>query len=373
VDANTRTQQALDEATWIIFAMLDVDTATYPMSDVVKRFLNQPGVQLADKRIVVLALHAPYFLDATEISKLAGYYGVYGKTQPFLESAVRALFRAYTPSGAPSVSVAGTRFANLAERLNPDPLQPIDLLVLAPDGKILAGEATSAGASLPVVEAGTLIRIQTGTIVDHNRHPVRNGTPVEVEVAYADEAAAREVETVVTQNSGVAVRDVVLTRGGVVQISARAGDAVSMETIALSVQGGNVAVATPPPAETVTQSAPISVAIAPTLTVESSQSADVAVDGAPMTLVSLVIALLTMTATIGLLLVVLVRVLPRQTLVHSMLWAVNCGLAAYILYGLGLLPGGYWLQGSLRVWGTGLVDFIAMLLPLVWLQLRTND
>jgi hypothetical protein len=87
----------------------------------------------------------------------------------------------------------------------------------------------------------------------------------------------------------------------------------------------------------------------------------------------LVVALMTMLATISLLLVVQVRVLPRQTLVHSMLWAVNCGLAAYILYGLGLLPGGGWLQGSLRVWGVGLVVFIAMLLPLVWLQLRTNE
>jgi hypothetical protein len=40
---------------------------------------------------------------------------------------------------------------------------------------------------------------------------------------------------------------------------------------------------------------------------------------------------------------------------------------------LGLLPGGTWLHGSLRVWGTGLVVFIAMLLPLVWLQLRTTE
>jgi hypothetical protein len=92
-----------------------------------------------------------------------------------------------------------------------------------------------------------------------------------------------------------------------------------------------------------------------------------------MTVVSLLVALLTMMATISLLLVVQVRVLPRQTLVHSMLWAINCGLGAYILYGLGLLPGGSWLQGSLRVWGTGLVVFIAMLLPLVWLQLRTTE
>lgn len=372
VDKNTRTRQLIDEADWIIFAMLDVDTANYPTSDVVKRFLNQPGAQRANKRIVVLALHAPYFLDATEISKLTGYYGVYGKTQPFLESAVRALFRAYTPTGSPPVSVPGTRFANLAERLSPDPLQPIDLLVYGSDSNILAGEASSAGAPLPVVEAGTLIRIQTGQILDHNRQPVRNGTPVEVVVAYEDDAAARDAETVATQN-GVAARDVVLTRGGVAQISARAGDAVSTETIALSVQGGNAVVATLPPAGPMSQSALITTTDAPTLTVETAQSDLAAADESPMSVVSLMVALLTMLVMVSLLVVVQVRVLPRQTLVHSMLWAVNCGLGAYILYGLGLLPGGSWLHGSLRVWGTGLVVFIAMLLPVVWLQLRTNE
>lgn len=372
IDKNTRTEQMINDADWIIFAMLDVDTTNYPSSDVVKRFLNQPGVHLANKRIVVLALHAPYFLDATEISKLTAYYGVYGKTQPFLESAVRGIFRAFTPTGAPPVSVPGTRFANLSERLNPDPLQPIDLLVLGPDDTILAGEAATASAPLPVVEAGTLIRIKTGVIVDHNRRPVRNGTPVEITIVYEDDPSAREVETVLTQN-GEATRDIVLTRGGVAQISARAGSAVSTETIALSVQGGNGAAATSAPVETVTQVAMISTTVAPTVATGTAQGEPVPADEAPLTLISLVVALLTMVTTISLLLVVQVRVLPRQTLVHSMLWAINCGLGAYILYGLGLLPGGSWLQSSLRVWGSGLVVFIAMLLPLVWLQLRTTE
>jgi beta-N-acetylhexosaminidase len=372
VDKNTRTRQLIDQADWIIFAMLDVDTANYPTSDVVKDFLNQTNIQRADKRIIVLALHAPYFLDATEISKLTGYYGVYGKTQHFLESAVRALFRAYTPIGAPPVSVPGTRFANLSERLSPDPLQPIDLLVLAPDGSILAGEASSAGAPLPVVEAGTLIRIQAGPILDHNGRPVRNGTPVEVVLAYADDGAAREVETVATQN-GVAARDIVVTRGGVAQITARAGPATSNETVALSVQGGTPLVVTPMPVETLTQTAMLSATMVPSITTVTEQAATPPPEEARMTVVSLAVALLTMMVTISLLLVVLVRVLPRQTLVHSMLWAVNCGLSAYILYGLGLLPGGSWLQDSLRVWGTGLVVFIAMIVPLVWLQLRITE
>ncbi len=372
VDKNTRTRQLIDQADWIIFAMLDVDTVNYPTSDVVKDFLNQTNVQRAYKRIFVLALNAPYFLDATEISKLTGYYGIYGKTQHFLESAVRALFRAYTPIGAPPVSVPGTRFANLSERLSPDPAQPIDLRVSASDGRILAGEASSGGAPLPVVEAGTLIRIQAGPILDRNGRPVRNGTPVEVVVAYADDGAAREVETVATQN-GVAARDIVVTRGGVAQITARAGPATSNETIALSVQGGTPIVASPMPVETLTQTAMLSTSVVPSVSTETEQAVPPPTEEARMTVVSLAVALLTIMVTISLLLVVLVRVLSRQTLVHSILWAVNCGLGAYILYGLGLLPGGSWLQESLRVWGTGLVVFIAMIVPLVWLQLRTIE
>ena len=54
---------------------------------------------------------------------------------------------------------------------------------------------------------------------------------------------------------------------------------------------------------------------------------------------SLIISLVTIVATLSMLLIVQVRVLPRQTLVHSMLWAVNCGLVAYILYSVGWVPG----------------------------------
>ena len=369
-DKDTKTRRAIDEATWIIFAMLDVDSSV-ASSAVVKDFLRRLGAQVANKRIVVLSLHAPYYLDATEISKLSGYYGVYGKTQPFLESAMRALFRAYTPVGAPPVSVPGTRFASLSERLSPDPAQPIDLLVLAGSGGILAGEATNVGAPLPVVEAGTLIRIQAGPLYDYNGRLVRNGTPVEVVISYEDDPAAREVETVTTQN-GVAARDVVISRGGVAQITARVGDAVSTELIALSVQAEAEARATPLPDASPTPAA-VAAVVSPSLPVGEASAAAAFPARAGLTPASLAVALLTMLATLSLLVVVQVRVLPRQTLVHSLLWAVNCGLAGYILYGLGLLPGGAWLQESLRVWGAGLVVFIAMLPPLVWLQLRAPE
>jgi beta-N-acetylhexosaminidase len=373
LDKNAKMNLQIQEADWIIFAMLDVDTARYPNSDVLKRFLRQRGNQLANKHLAVLALHAPYFLDATEISKLNGYYGVYSRTQPFLESAVRGLFRAFSPTGAPPVSVPGTRFGSLAERLAPDPARPVDLHLLSPEGRVLAGEDAAEGAAPPVVEAGQMVRIQAGPVIDRNGALVRNGTPVELTLAYPDSPEATEVLVVTTQN-GMAVRDVVVNRGGMVRVSARAGDAVSAEDLSLSVQAPvamveNGAVLSP----TMNMSSAQVTGTEAVSQAETMSAAPVAgLNGRRINLGSLAVALFTMLATSSLLLVVQVRVLPRQHLVHSLLWAVNCGLAGYILYGLGLVPGGSWLQGSLQVWGAGLVVFIAMLLPLVWLQLRMN-
>jgi len=76
--------------------------------------------------------------------------------------------------------------------------------------------------------------------------------------------------------------------------------------------------------------------------------------------------------TLSLLIILQSRILPRSMLMHNMLWATICGLAAYILYGLGLLPGIEFLQTTLRFWGTAVVVFIGMLLPLLWLQLRAE-
>ena len=47
-----------------------------------------------------LAFNAPYYLDTTEVTKLTAYYGVYSKTQPHIEAAVRAIFGEITSTGS---------------------------------------------------------------------------------------------------------------------------------------------------------------------------------------------------------------------------------------------------------------------------------
>jgi len=362
-DVNSKTLAAIEAADWIIFVMLDVAPVTAPTSTAVKRLLGDHPDLLDDQKSVVLALHAPYYLDATEMSKLTAYFGVYSKTSPFLESAVHALFRRYPPIGAPPVDVPGTRFADLDARLLPDPALKIPLIVEDGDGNQIAGNAIELAAKeRPALAAGSLMRLRLGPIADHNSHPVPDGTLVTFDLRYEGEEVALMMEPTVTR-SGMAVREVTPDRGGILQISARAHAASS---------GDEIGVVIIPPA-------------APTPAVDATETtspATPAIDsgtlgaGAPLdrvNLLTLSIALLTLAIVLSLLLIVQIRVLPRSTLVHNMLWAAIFGLSGYILYGIGLFPGGGWLRTNAGVWGTPVTVLIPMLLPLLWLQLRGEE
>lgn len=362
-DVNSKTLAALDAADWIIFVMLDVAPVSAPTSTAVKRLLSEHADLLDDQKVVVLALQAPYYLDATEMSKLTAYFGVYSKTSPFLESAVHALFRRYPPIGAPPVDVPGTRFADLNARLLPDPAVQIALVVEDGDGKMIAGNAGEPAAEeRPAIVAGSLIRLRLGPIQDLNGHPVPDGTLVTFDVRYEGEEVTLMMEPAITRN-GMAVREVTPERSGILQISARSHNASSGNGIGIVV----IPPITPTPAPVV---------------LITPEEIPPAIDGGALgsstvldrvNLLTLSIALLTLVVVLSLLLIVQIRVLPRPTLVHNMLWATIFGLAGYILYGIGLFPGGAWLRANVGVWGTPVTVLIPMLLPLLWLQLRGDE
>ena len=79
-----------------------------------------------------------------------------------------------------------------------------------------------------------------------------------------------------------------------------------------------------------------------------------------------------MLGMLSLLLIIQIRILPRATLVHNMLWTVIVGLAAYVAYGVGLLPGAGMLHQNLDTTAAALVVFVGMLATMLWLQLRSN-
>jgi beta-N-acetylhexosaminidase len=214
---------ALNNAEWIVFVMLDV-SPDVPYSDTVRQFLAERPDVATRARVVVMAMGAPYYLDATEVSKLDAYYALYGTTEPFVNVAARALFQGVTPHGASPVSISAINY-DIIEATSPDPLQVISLVIEEETAEAEEGGATPPA---PVLEQGDALDIRTGVIMDHNGNPVPDGTPVEFVLDYASQGI-RDTERMTTVD-GVA-RISLLLNAGELRISASSEPAMLSDTI----------------------------------------------------------------------------------------------------------------------------------------------
>lgn len=113
----------LRQAEWIVFSMQDINPSI-PSSSVVPMLLNERPDLVQGKRVIVFAFNAPYFLDATDISKLTAYYGIYNRTPQAVEVAARLLFQEILPEGSLPISVPEVGY-DLNTVTFPDPNQVI--------------------------------------------------------------------------------------------------------------------------------------------------------------------------------------------------------------------------------------------------------
>ncbi|MCB0191722.1 MAG: hypothetical protein KDJ65_07235 [Anaerolineae bacterium] len=176
-DGDTEIDALINEADWLIFGMLNVDTQMYPESDAVIALLRNRFDDLRNKNLILFAFNAPYFLGETEISQLTAYYAFYSKTPHYLEAAARLLFQQFEPSGASPVEIPAIG----ALDLSPDPAQVIQL---NPIHQISTSGAVTPISTPPDAEpiidlaVGEGILVRTGVIVDKNGNPVPDGTIV---------------------------------------------------------------------------------------------------------------------------------------------------------------------------------------------------
>jgi beta-N-acetylhexosaminidase len=175
-------------------------------------------------------MNAPYYLDTTEINKLDAYFCVYGKTQPFIEMAVRALFGEAIAIGKSPVSIEGVRY-DLATQLSPDPEQLLSVRLL---------EEIPEGALPPVT-----VHVQVGPVLDRNGLPVPDGTTVTFAASYRGGAGSVALDTA-TMLGGMAEADFTLAEPGRAEIAAQSGEATSQQPLALNIA------APPTPTPTVT-------------------------------------------------------------------------------------------------------------------------
>ncbi|HUF39446.1 MAG TPA: glycoside hydrolase family 3 N-terminal domain-containing protein [Anaerolineales bacterium] len=168
----------LRSADWIVIAMQDVSQSR-PDSLAFRRLLAERDDLVRSKRLIVFAFNAPYFLDATDISKVTAYYALYSKTGEAVEIAARILFKEFVPSlGASPVSVSGVGY-DLIRAMEPDPAQLIVLSIISPVIEALVPPLEQEPAEPIEMDLNQQMTLETSVITDHNGNPVPDGTPVQ--------------------------------------------------------------------------------------------------------------------------------------------------------------------------------------------------
>ncbi|MFH1445928.1 MAG: hypothetical protein ABIG43_00755, partial [Chloroflexota bacterium] len=365
----------LSSADWVIFNIIDLNPA-YPESIALRRVLSEREDLFRDKNVIVFSYDAPFYLDATEISKVTAYYGLFSRVPAFVDVAVRVLMQELTPSGALPVSVSSVGY-DLIAATSPDPNQVIPLALTLPEGLVLpipiAGEVELT--PMPILQIGEMIMMQAGVIVDHNQNPVPDGTVVRFTFRISGENIfTQQVEaTTVDGIAGITYR---IEKGGTLEVTASSEPAVISNTLVLDMENGSAEVIaptnTPEPSPIPTEEPK---AVVTSMTTPEEGSGDVQA-GFP-NLLDWFLALLVISAGFGL------AYLIGYYWWGAVRWGVRSGFCAaigglltYIYLNLGVPSTIYWMQKS----GTGFVlevTFVGIIMgwiaALIWWMIKEGN
>ncbi|MDX9992806.1 MAG: glycoside hydrolase family 3 N-terminal domain-containing protein [Anaerolineales bacterium] len=251
--ASARLGSRLQRANWVVFSTLDLSEGR-AQKELFKRFFAEKQSLLLNKRVLLFAFGAPYYLDATDISNLTAYYSLYSEAPPFVEVAARLLFQEITPVGASPVSIPGLGY-DLISAMAPAPNQVIALSLDLPPAPIETKPAATIELSktetppAPVFKVGESISLRTGVILDHNGRLVPDGTVVKF-ILQAESSLIQQVESTTTQ--GVAKATFRIDQAGLIEIRASSEPATVSDVIQLDVSsdGGSALIITPTPEPT---------------------------------------------------------------------------------------------------------------------------
>jgi beta-N-acetylhexosaminidase len=256
----------LKAADWVIVSMLKPNAAQ-PDSLAFRRLLRERPDLLRNKKVIVFAFNAPYYLDATDISKLTGYFGMYGKTPPFVDVAARILFQELVPTGSSPVSVLGVGY-DLIQITSPDPVQVIPLFIDLPASANQPASRTQEPTPAPIFEVGDLVSLRTGVIYDHNSNPVPDGTPFRFHFNVISQESSTQQQVDTETIEGVARAVYRIERSGVLEIHVSSEHGARSSLIRLDTLSGGVTVVppTPLPTETPTPTPTTTPTVTPTIT-----------------------------------------------------------------------------------------------------------
>jgi beta-N-acetylhexosaminidase len=267
-------EPSLERATWIVISLADVSNGQV---ELLRRFFTERPNLLRGKNVILFSFTAPYYLDATDISKLTAYYGMYSKQPAFIETAARLLFQ-QAPQGASPVSIPAVGY-DLISATSPDPNQVIPLSLddggnstATPTIESTPVTVTVEPTEIPLYKIGDKIAVQAGPIVDNNQHIVPDGTVVRFTMSTRDEGGGILQQVDTTTTGGIARASFSIDKPGKVEISATSEPAMvsgvvqfdaSEEAAPVTIVVPTVSVTPAPPTETPTPSPPVNDLISP--------------------------------------------------------------------------------------------------------------
>ena len=216
---STEIDEALSTADWLIFALGDMNQDDMDDNALKIVLAERPDI-LSDKKVIVFAMGAPYYLDATEVSQLTAYYGLYGRSDAFIEVAARVLFQEVVAHQSPPVSIDAVSY-DLNRNLSADANQ---MFLVGPSWLNL--ETTDG--ELRQFNKGTTLNVKTSVLKDNNGLNVPDGTLVEFDAVYLSEGGIVDTFVSTSTVQGVALGSLLLDRFGPVEIVARSGQAISI-------------------------------------------------------------------------------------------------------------------------------------------------
>jgi beta-N-acetylhexosaminidase len=241
LDGNTTDTETmisdLNNAGWVIFSTLAIDS-NRPETSALRNLLAKRPNLLQNKKVIVFGFNAPYFLDATDISKLTAFYGLYSKGASFLDVAARVLFHELSANGNLPVSVSGVGYDVIVET-SPDPAQIIPLYIDNPGQTTATLQVTTTPNPTIITgfSMGDTINLQTGVIYDHNQNTVPDGTGVQFILTYSG-VTSNIIQIERTTVSGVATLAYQIDQSGQLSINVISDQATNSGQITLTIPGG---------------------------------------------------------------------------------------------------------------------------------------
>lgn len=231
----------LTQADWLVFAVLEVSSAS-PETEALKKLLTDHYDLIRSKKIIVFAFSAPYYYDATDISKITAYYGLYSKVPAALDVAARILYHEIIPEGASPVSITGTGY-DLIQVTAPDPNQIIPLELDTPVELFLPPALTPQPTDIPLFSVGDKLPLKAGVILDQNGQPVPDGTTVKFIITRTVETTTSQQVDSVTSN-GMAKIQFTIDSKGLYEIKVISEPALASQILQLNVTSDSGAVVT---------------------------------------------------------------------------------------------------------------------------------